>query len=202
VHPDGTDLVAECALSAERILPGSDSPQWTVHFTGSVRFAEQADEPESEPLPEDGGGIGPAEVYRLYFHGPAYQVVGSAWGTGEGAAGRFASGLPAAFDPVAGPVISGPRLTELFFQTAGLWEAGRYGRLALPLHVGRVRLLAEPAEREGIVAVVRPDGDGFAGSVLDPTGQVLLRIEDYRTIPLPNPVPDDVRVPIQSTMDS
>src|SRR5438045_5127848 len=38
VRPDGPDVVADCALTAERTLPGSDSPQRTVHFTGSVRF--------------------------------------------------------------------------------------------------------------------------------------------------------------------
>ena len=37
-------------------------------------------------------------------------------------------------------MLTGPRLVELCFQTAGLCEAGTDGRLALPLHVGAVRL--------------------------------------------------------------
>ena len=36
--PDGDDLVADCRLSAERMLPGAEKPQQTVHFTGSVRL--------------------------------------------------------------------------------------------------------------------------------------------------------------------
>ena len=38
LRPDGDDLVAECRLSAERRLPGSEQPQQTLHFTGSVRL--------------------------------------------------------------------------------------------------------------------------------------------------------------------
>jgi hypothetical protein len=199
VHPDGPDLVADCALTAERTLPGSDTPQRTVHFTGSVRFSAAPPEPETATVPaEEGPTLSPADVYRLYFHGPAYQVVGSAWRTGTGAAGRFAADLPA---DSARATIAGPRLIELCFQTAGLWEAGRFGRLALPLHVGRVRLLAEPVERADLVAVVTPSGEGFEATVLDGTGRVILRLSDYRTVPLPAPVADDVRAPLRSTLD-
>jgi hypothetical protein len=167
-----------------------------------VRFGLVAPEPASVTVPDERPGVGPAEVYRLYFHGPAYRVVGSAWGTGTGAAARFAADLPTGHDPATGPVPSGPRLTELVFQTAGLWEAGRYGRLALPLRVGRVQLLGEPVESGELVAVVEPVGDGFDGTVSDGTGRVILRVSGYRTVPLPEPVPAEVRAPIQSTMDS
>jgi NAD(P)-dependent dehydrogenase (short-subunit alcohol dehydrogenase family) len=202
VRPDGADLVADCTLAGERALAGVDAPQRTVHFTGTVRLTKQPPEPETGTVPaEDGARLGPPEVYRLYFHGPAYQVVGSAWRLGDGAAGRFAAGLPANHDPAAGPVLAGPRLIELCFQTAGLWEAGTHGRLALPMHVGRVRLLAQPVEQGDLVAVAQPVGDGFACAVLDGAGRVVLRLDDYRTIPLPEPVAADVHGPIRSVMD-
>jgi acyl transferase domain-containing protein/nucleoside-diphosphate-sugar epimerase len=199
VRPDGPDLVADCALSAERLLPGDDRPQRTVHFTGRVRLTTAAPEPETVAVPPEGAGLTPEQVYRLYFHGPAYQVVGAAWRQDGGAATRFAEGLPAG---AATPTVAGPRLVELYFQAAGLHEAGVHGRLALPLHVGRVRLLAPPVESPDVVAVATPRGDGFDGTVLDGTGRVLLRIEDYRTVPLPQPIAPDVLAPIQSTMDS
>ena len=203
VRPDGTDLVADCTLSAERTLPGTDTPQRTVHFTGSVRFTNEAPAPQTDTVPAPAQrSLTPAEVYKLYFHGPAYQVVASAWGTGGGAAGRFATGLPAGHDPAAGPTLTGPRLVELCFQTAGLWEAGKTGRLALPLHVGTLQLLAETVEGDDLTAVVTPAGDGFDCAVLDAAGRVLLRLADYRTVPLPQPLTDDVRAPIASTMDS
>ncbi|HET8680962.1 MAG TPA: polyketide synthase dehydratase domain-containing protein, partial [Micromonosporaceae bacterium] len=215
VRPDGPDLVADCALAAERVLPGSDAPQRTVHFTGSVRLSQRRLEPdrrlepERQPEPQggvlparDGPSLDPAEVYRLYFHGPAYQVVGEAWRHGEGAAARFATGLPAGHDPATGPTVTGPRLVELCLQAAGLWEAGTQGRLALPLHIGRVRLLADPVEGGDVVAVAHATGTGFDCAVRDGAGRVMLRLEDYRTIAMPQPVDDDVCRPIRSVMNS
>jgi NADP-dependent 3-hydroxy acid dehydrogenase YdfG len=201
VRPAGAELLAECRLTAERTLPGTGEVQRTVHFTGSVRLAEQPyetghDDGEVHPQPPE---LGPEQVYRLYFHGPAYQVVGSAWRNGDGAAARFADGLP---EQAAEPTVTGPRLVELCFQTAGLWEAGRQGRLALPAHVDTVRLGAEPAERAGLLATVRPDGrGGFDCVVRDDDGAVVLRVDGYRTVRLPDPLPDDVCAPFRSVMD-
>ncbi|HET8661989.1 MAG TPA: SDR family NAD(P)-dependent oxidoreductase [Micromonosporaceae bacterium] len=211
VRPDGPDLVADCALAAERVLPGSDTPQRTVHFTGSVRLSQRQPEPEPDrqaaseagvPPAQEGPGLDPAEVYRLYFHGPAYQVVGGAWRHGDGAAARFATGLPAGHAPAAGPTVTGPRLVELCLQAAGLWEAGTQGRLALPLHIGQVRLLADPVEGGDVVAVAHATASGFDCAVRDGAGRVMLRMEDYRTIPMPQPVDDDVCRPIRSVMSS
>jgi hypothetical protein len=36
--------------------------------------------------------------------------------------------------------------------------------------------------------------------VLDPGGKVLLRLDGYRTVPLPGPLPDNVRAPLRSVM--
>ena len=200
LHPDGDDLLAECRLSAERTLPGSDEPQTTVHFTGSVRLTTEAPVlTGDQPVPgDDTPALTPEQVYRLYFHGPAYQVVGSAWKQGDGAAARFAADLP---PQVGAPVLIGPRLVELCFQTVGLLEAGTDGVLALPLHVGAVRIAGRPEERPGLVATARPDGHGgFTCSVHDDDGTLILRLDRYRTIPLPDPPPDDVIAPMRSVM--
>ncbi|OBF53141.1 beta-ketoacyl synthase [Mycobacterium sp. 852002-53434_SCH5985345] len=200
VRPDGDDLVAECRLSAERTLPGSDQPQRTVHFTGSVRLT-------AEPATlADGGAAGggevpalsPEQVYRLYFHGPAYRVVGSAWRCDDGAAARFVAELP----PQTGePVLIGPRLVELCFQTVGLFEAGTEGVLALPLHVDALHLNGTPTEGAGLVATARPDGrGGFVCTVRDDEGRPVLRLDGYRTVPLPQPPPADVVAPIRAVM--
>ena len=200
LRPDGDDLVAECRLSAERTLPGAEEPQRTVHFTGSVRLA--TDPPTLEDGDADPGdearALTPDEVYRLYFHGPTYQVVGSAWKWGDGAAARFAADLPPQVDE---PVLIGPRLVELCFQTVGLFEAGTEGRFALPLHVDAVRLNGRPAERAGLVATARPDGHGaFTCTVRDDAGALVLRVDGYRTVPLPDPPRADVVAPMRSVM--
>ncbi|MFI7542164.1 SDR family NAD(P)-dependent oxidoreductase [Actinoplanes sp. NPDC049599] len=201
LRPDGAELLAECRLSTERTLPGSDQPQRTTHFTGSVRLAAQQphlpsqDDGEVHPQPPE---LTPEEVYRLYFHGPAYQVVGSAWRQGDGVAARLADGLP---DQADAPTVTGPRLVELCFQTAGLWEAGRQGRLALPAHVDAVRLGADLAERAGLSATVRPDGSGgFDCVVGDGAGAVVLRVDGYRTVRLPDPLPDEICAPFRTAM--
>jgi hypothetical protein len=204
LRPDGDGLVAECRLLAERTLPGADQPQRTVHFTGSVRLT--TDLPTLESGSADSGGepadearkLTPQQVYRLYFHGPAYQVVGSAWRHGDGAATRFATDLPPQTDEL---VLIGPRLVELCFQTVGLFEAGTTGYLALPVHVDTVRLNGRPEERAGLVATVQPDGDGgFTCTVRDRSGGLVLRLDGYRTVPLPDSPPADIVAPMQSVM--
>ncbi len=204
LRPDGDDLLAECELSAERLLPGAEAPQRVVHFTGSVRLT--ADPPALEDEPDgaraEGPALTPEQVYRLYFHGPAYRVVGSAWKNGEqngaGAAAEFAADLPA---QGAEPVLTAPRLVELCFQTVGLFEAGAEGHLALPLHVGAVRLNGSPVERAGLTATARRDADGgFSCAVRDEHGALVLRLDGYRTVPLPDAPPDDVIAPMRAVL--
>ena len=199
LRPDGDDLVAECRLSAERKVPGSDEPQRTVHFTGSVRLTAEPPALDADSVvPEGNSTLSPEQVYRMYFHGPAYQVVGAAWQHHDGAAGRFAADLPAQVD---GPLLTGPRLVELCFQTVGLLEAGTDGHLALPMHVGAVHLAGCPQERAGLVATVRRDGNGgFDCIVRDDDGMPVLRLDGYRTVTLPDPPPEDVVAPIRAVM--
>ncbi|HVN10734.1 MAG TPA: SDR family NAD(P)-dependent oxidoreductase, partial [Kineosporiaceae bacterium] len=207
IHPDGADLVAECRLEAERMLPGSEVPQRTVHFTGSVRLSTRAPQAEvAEPIGDgvEGTVLTPSEVYRLYFHGPAFQVVARAWRQDGAVAGRLADGLPPDRNPATPPTLLGPRLDELCFQVAGLWEAGRDGRLALPAHVDRLTVLCDlaDAEKQHPVAIARPQHEHgvYDCQVLDPDGTVLLRLDGYRTVPLPVGVPDDVRAPLREAM--
>jgi hypothetical protein len=155
--------------------------------------------------PDDAPALTPSDIYRLYFHGPAFQVVGEAWRANGGAAGRLADHLPDDRDPSTARTVLGPRLEELCFQVAGLWEAGREGRLALPAHVDRLSVLAELAteQPERAVAVARPV-EGRPGvfdcQVLDSTGGILLRLEGYRTIPLPGGLSEEVSSPLRHVM--
>jgi hypothetical protein len=203
LRPDGDDLVAEAQLTAERMLPGQDEPQRTVHFTGRVRLARDPLAAESEAVPDDPTGrcLDAEQVYSFYFHGPAYQVVTSAWRDGDHAVARLADPLPANHEPADLALMVAPRLIELCFQTAGLWQAGREGRLALPMQIGRVRLLAGPGDASAPVsAIARQVGpDRFDCAVVDADGTVLVRLDGYGTIPLPSPIPDAVAVDLSAT---
>jgi hypothetical protein len=196
VRPDGHELVAECRLIAERQLPGHDRPRPTVHFSGRVRLGSDAPAAETTELPIDPDGpvADAGQVYSLYFHGPAYQVVGSAWRSGERAVAILADPLPANHRPSDLPLVSTPRLIELCFQIAGLWQAGREDRLALPAGVGGARVIGDPAAVTGqLRAVARQTGpDRFDCMVIDDDGAVVVRLDGYRTVPLPAPVPEAV----------
>ena len=207
IRPEGADLVADCLLEAERVLPGKEAPRRTVHFTGSVRLSSTpplSDHTAPLAMTRDAKVIAPTDVYRLYFHGPAYQVVGQAWQDDGAAVGRLAEHLPADQVPAVDTLLV-PRLEELCFQVAGLWEAGREGRLALPAHVDRLSVGGPTATGGGdaLVAIARPmpgATGAFDCQVLDPQGRVLLRLEGYRTVPMPGPLAEDVRAPFRAVL--
>jgi hypothetical protein len=203
VRRDGPDLLADCRLQGERLLPGSDAPQVTTHFTGRVRLTRAAREAEHDdtPLKEAERTVPAADVYKVYFHGPAYQVVDRAWRFDGGCIGRFAADLPPNHVPETAPTVIGPRLVELCFQAAGLWQAGREGVLGLPLHVDAVRVLGDPATASGsLYAVVQPRGEQYDCAVVDERGTVLVRLEGYRTVALPGGLADDARAPVAAAL--
>jgi NAD(P)-dependent dehydrogenase (short-subunit alcohol dehydrogenase family) len=193
----GGDLLVHCALTAGRSLPGQDVPQVTTHFTGVVRLGSEEPATETEAGAEPHGRVlEPSEVYALYFHGAAYQVVGSAFADDAAGVARMTDPLPDDRDPADAPLTGLPRHAELCFQTAGLVEAGRDRRLALPASVASYRVLGAPSGG-GVQAVARPDGDGGYDCVVleEADGRVLARVDGYRTVPLPAPVPEDVLAP-------
>ncbi len=203
VRPDGADLLAECRIEAERQLPGSDAPTRTTHFTGLVRLTRSAPEGQhQDPPARQGAEVTADDVYAAFFHGPAYQVIEAAWRDGERPVGLFAADLPANHTPGDQPTQAAPRLIELCFQVAGLWEMGREGRMALPTHVTRAVVLGSAGEAtEGPLTVTAQQGpDGFDCVVTDASGSVLVRLEGYRTVTLPQPLADDVQAPIRSVM--
>jgi hypothetical protein len=127
-----------------------------------------------------------SDIYRIYFHGPAYQVIGNAWiNGGDIVTGRMADGLPPNHEPLELPLAAAPRHVEACFQTAGLHELVTAGTLGLPLAVSRIRPLAAPPSA-GCHVLVRPRPDGaYDADVVDDKGNICLRLEQYRTIALP-----------------
>ena len=144
--------------------------------------------------------LGPAEIYRVYFHGPAYQVVEKAWRSNGEAVGLFSTSLPPDHQPFANATVASPRLIELCFQTAGLLEMGTRGTMGLPLHVERVRLLRAPTEKGRLFARVHPAGAGFEGRVVDEEGRVHLVLEGYRTVELKDAVDAKGLEPFRAVM--
>jgi hypothetical protein len=152
----------------------------------------------SEPT---GDAVQPEAIYTIYFHGPAYQVLQSAWGIDGGVAGRMADDLPPNHVPAGRSTTTHPRLAELAFQAAGIWELGTTGTMALPLHVERVQFAGDPSSATGaITAMVRAEDDSFFVRVADASGATFVVMEGYRTVSLPTPVPDAAVAPLRAAL--
>jgi NAD(P)-dependent dehydrogenase (short-subunit alcohol dehydrogenase family) len=200
---EGDQLVAACALVGSRRLANQPEPQVTTHFTGRVRLARAPAGPTTASVPPspDGKGATADAIYSVYFHGPAFQVLERAWRGDQGPVGLFATGLPADHVPAERPELACPRLIELFFQTAGIWEIGRHGRFGLPQHVDRVVLHeALEAPQGRVEAIVESRDTGFDGRVIDEAGAVLVAVHGYRTVELPGGIDPDRLSPLAEAM--
>ena len=92
---------------------------------------------------------------------PTRSSIGPGGRTGS-SLGRLAEDLPPDHQPAAEPTEAAPRLIELCFQTAGVWQLGTEGRMALPTHVDRITRFADADAPGSLVALVSPREDGSA----------------------------------------
>jgi hypothetical protein len=94
------------------------------------------------------------------------------------------------------PLVAAPRLIELCFQTAGLWEMLAEHRMGLPQHMDAVSVYRapEPANGTRLYAEVtaRPGSQGapgtFDAAVVDSAGNRYVELRGYRTVALPDPI--------------
>ncbi len=204
IHPHGDGLVAGCRLTGLRPLPNQTEPQRTTHFTGRVRLTKQPPEVvTTAPYAPAGHIIEAADIYRLYFHGPAYQVLERAWWDGHRIVGLMAKDLPNNHHPSDLPTLMAPRLIELCFQTAGVWELGVQSRMGLPQHIDRVSLLRSPDLAEGrlyaVVTLNQAQGS-FDAEVVDAAGNRYVQLSGYRTVAVPNSIDAQHLKPLQVAM--
>jgi NAD(P)-dependent dehydrogenase (short-subunit alcohol dehydrogenase family) len=200
---EGADLVVSVSLQSTVERPGRPA-EAMQHFAGRVYLKPVSSEEELPRVapPEWNGAytVGANDIYRLYFHGPAFQVLEGAQRCGDRVLGKMADSLPPLTSSSA-PLITSPMFLELALQTAGIWEAGATGVLALPTSIGRMNL-HRPAPAKGqIYADVLPttSADGglsFNARVVDAEGNLYLELEDYRTAPLPFSVEEELVQPL------
>jgi len=187
-------LIADCRLFGRRKLAGQTEPQETTHFTARVRVSRQTPGAVTGPKPRLSAEaiVDAAHIYRVYFHGPAYQVLEKAWWDGEHMVGELMLDLPEECKPSERLTLFGPRLIELCFQTAGLWEMAAQSRMGLPWQVRGVSWLRAPqlADHHAFYALVTPHpAEGtFDAEVVDAEGNRYLRLDGYRTAQVPSNV--------------
>jgi NAD(P)-dependent dehydrogenase (short-subunit alcohol dehydrogenase family) len=199
------ELLADCVLVGKRKLPNADEPVVTTHFAARVRLLKSPLPEETVEVPQanDGPEVEKQDIYQVYFHGPAYQVIEKAWRSNGSVVGLLPQDLPEDQKPEAHQEML-PRLIELCFQTAGLWEIGRNGKMGLPNRVEQVRVLRDLRQAEGrVFSVVTPreDGKTFDAVVADEAGHVFVKLDGYRTIELPGGVDEQKRKPLKSAME-
>ena len=96
IYPQGEKLIADCRLIGRRKLAGQAVAQETTHFTARVRLTKQMPDvfAGAKPRLSAEAIVEAAQIYRIYFHGPAYQVIEKAWWDGERMVGEMTSNLP------------------------------------------------------------------------------------------------------------
>ncbi|MBK8256977.1 MAG: SDR family NAD(P)-dependent oxidoreductase [Polyangiaceae bacterium] len=179
--------VVECKLLGSRSLVGRAEPQWTVHFLGIVLLgnpASHATAPEAIALPNRPADRTSADIYLDYFHGPAYRVLAEAWVDDKVAYGRMATDLPPNQSSNRGQTVFYPRMIELCFQTAGIWEMKHTGKMGLPARVDEIQLLRSPSVGPMIARIQAQPNGTFHAQVADETGVPWLTLQGYRTISL------------------
>ena len=144
------------------------------------------------------------EIYKLYFHGPSFQVLEAVQNDGDEVIGKLQSKLPP-FSDQKDHVVTAPMLVELCMQTAGVWEIGRTGTLALPRSIASLKVFETSMNGARIFAEVKPQEveDGqlrFDARVVDEKGRLYLEMQDYRTAPLPYSMEKDQLETLQAWM--
>jgi len=126
-----------------------------------------------------------------------------AWWDGKRIVALMAKDLPSNHYPAGLPTRMAPRLIELCFQAAGIWELGAQGRMGLPQHIDRVALVRRPEAAEGrLYARVTPDaGRGsFDAEVVDAAGNCYVQLRGYRTVAVPNAFDAERLKPLQALL--
>ncbi|NOZ88269.1 MAG: SDR family NAD(P)-dependent oxidoreductase, partial [Deltaproteobacteria bacterium] len=158
-----------------------------LHFT--AEFLQQKEEAEKgQKVPKLSGRskiVGRDQIYKTYFHGPSFQVLEEVKLQKSKAVGSLAREIPPEVNGGGGtrPLLY-PRLVELCFQTAGLWEMQEKQLLCLPQRVESASVLDVPPQDEALYALVEArDGDEcFDARIVDDSGKVYVDIHGYHTI--------------------
>jgi Polyketide synthase dehydratase len=116
--------------------------------------------------------------------------------------GLMARNLPDNHQPANLSTQMSPRMIELCFQTAGLWEIATQGRMGLPFHVDQVSTHGDVPANARLYAVVTPDQthEAFDAQVVDEAGTQYVHLRGYRTVATPNVVSADQRKALLAIM--
>ena len=200
-------LVVSVTLESSRTLK-TGSERHMQHFSGKVylKLQESQVQEASAKAPKWNGNytVKAEDIYRLYFHGPAFQVLEGVQRSGDAVIGKLNKKLPSITSDEHA-LLSTPTLVELCFQTAGIWEIGKTGAMALPKSVESLTLYRQSVNGAAIYAEVKPahtrSGElYFDARVVNSKGRLYLELKDYRTSSIPTRVESSLLAPLQELM--
>jgi NAD(P)-dependent dehydrogenase (short-subunit alcohol dehydrogenase family) len=207
VVSEAEGLVAFATLESIRVRPGQ-KPEVIQHFSGKA-FLEKAasiskDVVAQPPHWNGNATVQSEDIYRLYFHGPSFQVLDGVQRSGDKVLGKLRKDLPPTTSD--GRSLSMPLLVELCFQTAGIWEAGTTGILALPHSIESIQLYRHDVNGIAIYAEVTPlesngEGQRFNARVIDENGSIYLDLQNYSTVALPYSSSPELITPLKVLWD-
>ena len=208
VFHEKTGLEAQVSLHSTLALR-SRQPEVVEHFKARVHLqplGQSLAAPTIQPPHWNGAPkICADDIYRLYFHGPAFQVLDCVQSSEGVVLGRLRADLPA-FTYAQQPLETAPILVELCLQTAGIYEVGLTGSLSLPSVISCLKVYPQPEAAASplfarVVPSRLPDGGlSFQAWVTDPAGRVFLEMDGYRTSSLPYSVSADLLAPLQAVI--
>ncbi len=188
------DLLAETLLQSIFQPANADlAPQIKDHFAATVRLTPDAlERPKIEfTAPEmDTLDIAAGEIYEIFFHGPAYQVIERAKVEDGRVISLMASDLlPNASETNAAELIA-PRVIEHMVQAVALWSTKTNGAMALPAGFEAVSVYRQPSEANGqrLYALTEAfdGGERFDVTMVDESGNVYVMLKGFRTVQLPS----------------
>ncbi|MCS6839227.1 MAG: SDR family NAD(P)-dependent oxidoreductase, partial [Roseiflexus sp.] len=195
IHPTGNGMLVAKTTLRGMVQPRPDlPPRFDTHFVGEVYLTTAPVEErriDFVPPSNEALDIDRERIYRVYFHGPAYQVMERIGVMGDRAVALMVDGLPPNSSPDM-PMLIAPRLIELCFQAAGMWEMVTHRAMALPAAIGSVTIHRQPERAEGrrLYALVTAinGGASYDVQVVDTDGNVYVDLRGYRTSRLPGEV--------------
>ncbi len=199
----GKNIKAHCELFGLRKLVGQDEAQKTIHFRSEVLLGKDAvtnpDSIDKKLLKKAAKAfvLKAEDIYKVYFHGPAYQVIDEIWMKGEQMIGVFAENLPPNHTPENRSVFFMPRLIEHCFQTAGVHQLGLEGIMGLPAGVRSFSLFRQWDGKKKLFALVDKTDTGYHAMIADDQGLIYLELDGYTTAEFPTQTDDALLEPFR-----
>jgi malonyl CoA-acyl carrier protein transacylase len=198
-------IVVYATLESE-LLRHNGEREHMLHFTGKVYLTQHTMIQEMTgilPIWGKETAVCSEDIYKLYFHGPSFQVLDCAQKSGDHVMGRLAKNIPTEASGETQSITT-PLLVELCFQTAGLWEAGTTGIMALPHSIGTLTIYPRRVNGEPIFAEVTPRIEEgkvcFDARVVDAKGHMYLELSNYQTAPLPYAAEPELIEPMKALL--